>query len=42
MQLEARGKINWTLDITGQRHDGYFWYNCVDGSIRAVLELSDR
>lgn len=23
MQLEARGKINWTLDITGQRHDGY-------------------
>lgn len=26
----------------GQRHDGYFWYNCVDGSIQAVLELSDR
>ena len=24
----------------GQRHDGYFWYNCVDGSIRAVLELT--
>ena len=26
----------------GQRHDGYFWYNCVDGGIQAVLELSDR
>ena len=26
----------------GQRHDGYFWYNCVDGSIRAVLELTSQ
>ena len=26
----------------GQRHDGYFWYNCVDGSIRAVLELTGQ
>ena len=23
MQLEARGKINWSLDITGVREDGY-------------------
>lgn len=23
MRLEARGKINWTLDITGMREDGY-------------------
>ena len=23
MQLEARGKINWSLDITGLREDGY-------------------
>lgn len=23
MRLEARAKINWTLDITGQREDGY-------------------
>ena len=23
MRIEARAKINWTLDITGQRPDGY-------------------
>ena len=23
MRLKARAKINWTLDITGQREDGY-------------------
>ena len=23
MRLKARAKINWTLDITGQRADGY-------------------
>ena len=23
MQLEARAKINWSLDITGVREDGY-------------------
>ena len=23
MQLEARAKINWSLDITGLREDGY-------------------
>ena len=23
MRLKARAKINWTLDIVGQREDGY-------------------
>ena len=23
MRIQARAKINWTLDITGQREDGY-------------------
>jgi len=25
MQIEARAKINWTLDITGRRADGYHY-----------------
>ena len=27
-------------DAGGEGHDGYFWYNCVEGTVQAVLELS--
>ena len=26
-------------DTAGERHDGYFWYNCQEGTVSAVLEL---
>lgn len=37
MRIKARAKINWTLDITGQREDGYHLMDM----LMQPLELSD-
>jgi len=33
LQVKARAKINWTLDVMGRRQDGYHWVDMLMGSI---------
>lgn len=29
-------------DVTQEKHEGYFWYNCEDGTVTATLELQPQ
>jgi len=40
MRIEARAKINWTLDITGQRPDGYHLMDMLMQSVTLADEVT--
>ena len=43
LQVKARAKINWTLDVVGRRSDGYHWVDMLMGSVELhdILYLED-